>query len=882
GIPDYCDILLMPFTGKVEWDNQKYRSPFSHKNEKAAPGYYEVLLDKHKIKAQLTTSYRSGMHQYEFPTGEKTGNVLIDLTHRDEVLDAWIEKLSDHEIRGMRRSKSWAQDQYVFFYAKFEQPIKDFVILDDGKESRSAKANGKNLKAFVSFGLPSQHQKIKIGISAVSAEGAKANLEDEIRDWDFQALKLKAQKAWNKELSAIEVKGGTHNQQVAFYTALYHCMLAPNIFQDVDRQYRGTDRNIHKAEGFTNYSVFSLWDTYRAFHPLMNIINMKRTTDWLHTFLAQHKNGGMLPVWELAGNETFCMIGYHSVPVILDAYKKGLMRGKKKELLEAMVAYADSDRFGLDHYRKYGFISNEKEHESVSKTLEYAYDDWCIAEFARITGNHEIYKRFNERAQYYQNLFDASSKNMRGKIQAHWYHPFDPAEINNFFTEANSWQYSFAVPHDVDHLIKLHGGKTAFAKKLDELFTTTAQTTGREQADVTGLIGQYAHGNEPSHHKAYLFNYAGIPWRTQEIINQINKSFYLNNPGGLIGNEDCGQMSAWFVFSAMGFYPVCPGDGQYILGTPMFDEVKLHLENGKTFLISSKRNKPGDFYVASTRLNGKNHTKSFISYEDVSNGGVLNFTLNNKRSNNWGTKENDHPTSPLQGERITAVPHFLNQSVKFRDSTQVALSALDETADIFYRIRNADFKKYTHPFSVSGSVTVEAYAQKNDKKSKTVDQYFHLIPNNYQIDVLSDVHPMYTAGGPDALVDGLQGTINWRTGEWQSYFDDDFLAFIDLRSVKDLNFLGIHVLQDVSPWIIYPREVIFYISSDGENFELGGRAGHSEATTIENKNTMILGLELKKKARFILVHAKNGGKLPEWHESRGNGSHLFIDEIIIK
>ena len=582
GIPDYCDILLMPFTGNVQWDNKEYRSSFSHKNEKASPGYYEVLLDKNKINVELTTSFRSGMHQYSFPANTKTGSVLIDLKHRDIVLDSYIEQVNDHEIRGYRRSKSWAQDQTVYFYIRFEQPLKGFELFDGKNTSNTNKVlQGKSVQAAVSFGLPADRKiRCKVGISGVSMEGAKLNLDTEITGWNFEQVHQLAVKEWNKELSKIDVKGGKPEDQTIFYTALYHTFLVPNIYQDVDGQYRSTDLKVHKAYDFTNYTVFSLWDTYRAYNPLMTIINRKRTNDWIKTFLAQYQYGGMLPVWELSGNETFCMVGYHSVPVIVDAYQKGINGFDKNVALQAMQSYAESNRFGLTYYMKNGYLGNDMEHESASKTLDYAFDDWCIAQFAKWNGNQQTYLKFIQRAHNYQNLFDPQTHYMRGKIQGIWYSPFDPKEINNFYTEGNSWQYSFAAPHDIENLIRLHGGKEAFANKLNELFTTSSQTTGRDQSDVTGLIGQYAHGNEPSHHMAYLFDYVGMPWRTQELVHKICREFYKNDPDGLIGNEDCGQMSAWYVLSSMGIYEVCPGTGAYVFGTPLFDEVRINLENG--------------------------------------------------------------------------------------------------------------------------------------------------------------------------------------------------------------------------------------------------------------------------------------------------------------
>lgn len=890
GIPDYCDVLFMPFTGEVKWDEKEYRSTFSHKNEKASPGYYEVLLDKN-IKVQLTTSYRSGMHQYSFPQNAKQGSILIDLKWRDEVLESWIEKVSDYELRGLRRSKSWAQNQILYFDIKFEKPIKNFSVLnDEGTVVHDAKVEGKKLKIAVDFDLgQSKIVRAKVGISGVSADGAKLNLDTEIKDWNFEKLKNNARLQWNKELSKIDIKGGTKDQQTVFYSALYHTFLEPNIYEDVDGQFRATDLKVHKADGFTNYSVFSLWDTYRAYNPLMTIINQKRMKDWINTFLHEYEYGGMLPVWELSGNETFCMIGYHSVPIIVDAYEKGIRGFDAKLALKAMQSYAESDRFGLNWYRKNGYLSNDKEHESASKTLEYAFDDWCISQLAKWIGNDSVYNNYIQRAQNYKNLFDPSTHNMRGKVQAMWYTPFDPKEINNFYTEGNSWQYTFAVPQDIETLIQMHGGKENFAAKLNELFTTSSQTTGREQSDVTGLIGQYAHGNEPSHHMAYLFNYVGTPWRTQELIHKICTEFYTNSPDGLIGNEDCGQMSAWYILSSMGFYPVCPGSGEYVLGTPLFDEVTIHLENGKKFVIkkhtTSNVKSQQAFYVQSTKLNGSSSTKSYLLHTDLMKGGVLEFALSSQENKSWGTHATDLPHSKINGESIVPVPFFSAESNKFKNELDVYTKDIDPNAKLYVKVgneTNSGTLTSNRPINLKNTIELTAYAERDGKRSKEVTQKFYKVPSDKSISVLSKVSSMYTGGGPDALIDGIEGTANWRAGDWQGYYNQDFEAVIDLQKTRPVNYVGVHVLQDVSPWILYPKEVIFYTSDDGKNF--------TEAARVENKvdqsngpaQTQTLGTDVNFQTRYLKIKAVSGGTLPAWHESAGNPSHLFIDEVIVK
>ena len=889
GIADYCDILLMPFTGEVKWKNSEYASPFSHRMEKAHAGYYEVLLDKYNIKAALTTSMRSGMHQYSFPADAGEGKILIDLKHRDEVLESSLEVVNDYEVRGMRRSKSWASNQVLYFYLKFENPLKHYgIAIDDKLQSGIHQAVAKNIKSWFSFDLTnSKTVQVKIGISGVSMEHAHMNLDTEIPGWNFDGIKKAAENAWNKELGKIEVTGGTKDEQVVFYTALYHASLNPNLYMDVDGSFRGTDGNIHKADGFVNYSVFSLWDTYRALHPLMNIINKKRSGDWINTFLAQYKYGGMLPVWELSGNETFCMIGYHSVPVIADAYKKGIRNFDAQLALKAMTDYAESDRFGLKDYRTKGFISNDNDHESASKTVEYAYDDWCIAQFAKQLGNDSLSKKYMLRALNYRNLFDPSTGHIRGKVQGFWFSPFKATEVNNFFTEGNSWHYSFAAPQDISGMIKLYGGKEHFAAKANELFTTKETLSGRDQADVTGLIGQYAQGNEPSHHMAYLFNYVGKPWRTQELIHTINKEFYRNSPDGLIGNEDCGQMSAWYIFSSMGFYPVTPASGIYALGSPIFDEVKMHLENGKTFIIKAKNNTPGSFYVQDMQLNSTAYTNTYIRDEDIAEGGEMVFEMGSQPNLKRGIKENEMPIAALEDAAFIAAPYFEMASNKIKEFLPVVMKHIDKNAAIYYSIqpegqKAGSFIRYSKPFKLTGASNIKYYATKNNIQSPVVSQQFYKVVTDRTITVQSEVHPMYTAGGKDALIDGIKGTENWKTGEWQSYHAKDFEAVIDFKKPRVISYAGIHVLQDVSPWIVYPKEVQFEVSNDGKNYQPLATVANKVSSDEKGPVAQELGTAVKTTARFIKIKAISGGVLPAWHESAGMPTHLFIDEVIIK
>jgi hypothetical protein len=581
------------------------------------------------------------------------------------------------------------------------------------------------------------------------------------------------------------------------------------------------------------------------------------------------------------------MIGYHSVPVIVDAWQKGIRNFDPALALQAMQSYAESKRFGLPDYREKGYLSNDREHESVSKTLEYAYDDWCIAKFAKMNDHPSVYKTYIQRAQNYKNLFDPETHHMRGKIQASWYSPFDPREINNFYTEGNSWQYTFAVPQDINGLIRLHGGEEAFAKKLEELFTTSSQTTGRQQSDVTGLIGQYAQGNEPSHHMAYLFNYVRRPWRTQELIQKICNEFYKNDPDGLIGNEDCGQMSAWYIFSAMGFYPVVPGSGEYVTGMPQFDEIKLNLENGKTFFIRAINRKPGMNYVSAIKLNGRESRRTFLRHTDIAYGGSLEFVLSSAPDKVEMGKYHEPPRSSITDEPIIPVPYFNVPVNKFHDRMEVLLAQIDSSKIMYTISRQATGldqteKEYRGPFQIDSSCTIQAYAIHDGNKSHVVVQDFFKLPSDKSISVLSKVHPMYTAGGPEALIDGIIGNTNWRTGNWQSYYDQDFEAIIDLQKERPVHYAGIHVLQDVSPWIIFPKELIISSSNDGKSFTEIGRVENRESVRPDSVQTMNLGRSFQNiQARYLKIRAVNGGKLPAWHESAGNPSHIFIDEVVV-
>lgn len=887
GIPDYGDVLFMPNSGKIYLNNgfngkKGYSSKFKKENEKAEAGYYSVLMEN-KIRAELTSTLRAGMHQYTFPEGDSS-HFILDLLHRDKVLDSEINILSDSEISGFRISSDWAAEQHIYFYAQFSKAFKSSgIAINEKIKAGLTNTKGKNLKAYFLFDTEENEKIIlKVGISAVSIEGAKQNLQKEIPDFDFQKIKKQNQMAWEKQLSKIEVSGESiKDQKTIFYTALYHSMIAPNLFMDVDKNYRGMDKNIHKAIDYQHHTVFSLWDTYRATHPLFTIIEQKRTTDFIKTFLSQFEQGGRLPMWELAANYTNCMIGYHAIPVIADAYKKDIRDFDVQKAYNAMKHSANRDYEGLDLYRKYGFIPAEKEGSSVSKMLEYAYDDWCIAQMALELGNEKDFEIYTKRAQFYKNIFDKKTGFMRAKLHNRWFSPFDPSEVNYNYTEANCWQYSFYVPQDISGFMNLLGGKNALDKKLDQLFTTSSETSGRHQPDITGLIGQYAHGNEPSHHMAYLYNYVGKAWKTQEKVREILETLYWNNPEGLSGNEDCGQMSSWYVLSALGFYSVTPGSDVYAIGVPNFEEAKINLENGKSFIIKTLNLNPKNIYIQSAKLNGKKYDKSFIKHEDILNGGELIFEMGNTPNKAWASNEKNCPVTKIEKLPIVPVPFIAKGEKTFFDSIYVELGSIDSNSEIFFEI-DSGFQVYEKPILLSETSNINFYTEKNGEKSAVLNSTFYKIPKNRKIEIKSEYANQYAAGGNLALIDFIRGNDNFQTGSWQGYEGQDLEFIVDLGESQGIKKLALGCLQDQNSWIWMPEMVEFSVSLDGEKFTSIGKIYNEIDEKADGGITFDFEQQTNTKARFIKVFAKSKMKCPEWHKGAGGKCWIFVDELIVE
>lgn len=646
GAGDLYDISFMPVTLPYKEADAPLgiHSLFSHDKETASAGYYQVRLKDYDINVELTATERCGIQRYTFP--EADAAIFLNLRKAmnwDFTNDTRIEVVDSVTIQGYRFSDGWARDQHIYFRTRFSKPFAS-VQLDTAAVIKDGKRIGSSAIARFDFHTSAGEQiLVTTAISGVSMEGAARNLAAEAPADDFDKYLAATRKNWNEQLSKVEIKSNDIDEKVKFYTALYHSMLAPTIYSDVDGAYYGPDKQVHQADGWTNYSTFSLWDTYRAAHPLYTYIEPQRVNDMVKSFLAFSEQNGRLPVWNFYGSETDMMIGYHAVPVIVDAYLKGIGDFDPKKALAACVATANIDEYrGIGLYKKYGYVPYDvtdhynSENWSLSKTLEYAYDDYCIARMAEKLGEKQIADEFYKRSLNYKNVYNSQTTFMQPRNnKGSFIENFSPDDYTPHICESNGWQYFWSVQQDVDGLINLVGGKERFTQKLDSMFTYNPSADEDLPIFSTGMIGQYAHGNEPSHHVIYLFNAIGQPWKTQKYAAEVMHELYKNTPAGLCGNEDCGQMSAWYVFSAMGFYPVDPISGKYEIGTPMYPEMKMHLANGKTFTILAPAVSKENIYIQSVKLDGKPYDKSYITHEQIMNGSIFEFEMGNKPGKVW-------------------------------------------------------------------------------------------------------------------------------------------------------------------------------------------------------------------------------------------------------
>jgi len=855
GVSDYGDILFMPTNGHVKAEplwRDAIKSSFRHESEYASPGSYSVHLDDYNIDVALTATEHAAVHQYFLQSGDSC-LLFLDFMHRDNLLYYDLHFYGDTAISGYRVSQGWAENQHTYFYAVFSKPF----VANDQLMQRSTFVDEKGVKhvdlemiqAFQFLFLPSEENQltIRVGLSGVDEAGAMNNLYSEIPLDDFYTAYDASTMAWFDVLDKAPRPNLFQNstdeverqlELANYYSALYHSYTVPNVWSDVDGRYRGMDNKIHTAEGYKRYTVFSLWDTFRAYHPMMCKLEPERTYDWLKTFLEMYNERGELPVWELAANETYCMIGYHSAPVIAEAYKQGIrFKTKADELrmLEALVTTSNGPQEEKKAYVKCGYVPGDEFSESVSKTLEFAYDDFCIARYAEMIGEREVAETYALRSQNWKNVFDPETKFMRARVNGGFATPFDPYQVNFHYTEANAWQYRFFVPQDIPSLITYMGGATAFENELDKLFSASTQTTGREQADITGLIGQYAHGNEPSHHMAYLYGYVN-PAKVILYRDSIMKNLYDTTPDGLCGNEDCGQMSAWYVVSDWNTYPICPGDqsGWWINGPLEYQ---------------------GDKPVASASL----------------------------------------PVGIYSDKKITPAPIITAPAVSFVNNQFITLSCLEKDVKIEVEwIQNGKTTKfvYTKPIPVSSTCTVRARAtgsSANFLPSAWVEANFYKRSDNLIMNQAPAYDAQYTAGGNDALIDGVRGKLDFRTGTWQGY-NGKMECVIELKNPTNIKKISLSAYQDIRPWIWFPSNVKFFVSKDGKSYdevysEDFTTQQHSEGPQIHAYSVSFDALykgDVSQVKYVKCVAMPAFDKIPEWHLGAGGKPWIFCDELIVE
>ena len=704
GCADLADILFHPTTREIViHDGECVLQPyfFSHDDERASCGYYAVTLPDVNIGVELTAAPRTGVHRYTF-AGKGPRRVIVDLLHTvtEEKIDLCeLRRTAPYELAGMRRTQGWVPDQYVFFAARFSEPFADVQLLGDKQ-------------AVLTFAPDVRTLTIAVGLSSVSVENARMNSLAEVPELDFDAVHARAVGQWRKALGDIVVEGGSRDEMTNFYTAQYHTKLTPNLMNDVNGEYRRHDQTVARMpEGKSYYSTFSLWDTFRAWNPLQTLVDTALVNDMIRSMLDMYDSTGELPIWPLASGETGTMIGYHAVSVIADAYLKGIRGYDADKALEAMIRSSNINKKGSDYYTAQGYIPSNIKRESVSCTLEYAYDDWAIARMAQAMGRDDVFGEYARRALNYVNVFDGSTCFFRGRqSDGNWSAPFEEFATGRDYTEATPWHYRFFVPHDVNGLIQLFGSREAFIREMDRLFTLESDEMQLDVSDVTGLMGQYAHGNEPSHHMAYLYNYVGQPWKTQELTRRLLHEMYAPTPEGIIGNEDCGQMSAWYVFSSLGFYPVCPGSNEFALTAPQFPKAVVRLANGRTLTVTAD-NPRRSVYIASVTLDGKPIDRNYITYDELMQGGELHFALRPRPDYERGTDDAAAPHSLTRGE-VVSIPYTTQNVSLFTEPIAVALATTTSGAEIRYTLDGSEPTEtsalYAAPVPVDRSLTLKA------------------------------------------------------------------------------------------------------------------------------------------------------------------------------
>lgn len=760
GCADLADILFHPTTREIVIrDGECVLQPyfFSHDDERASCGYYAVTLPDVKIGVELTAAPRTGVHRYTF-AGKGPRQVIVDLLHTvaEEKIDLReLRRTAPAELAGMRRTQGWVPDQYVFFAARFSEPFADVQLLGDRQ-------------AVLTFAPDVRTLTIAVGLSSVSVENARMNSLAEVPELDFDAVHARAVGQWREALGDITVEGGSRDEMINFYTAQYHTKLTPNLMSDVNGEYRRHDQTVARMpEGESYYSTFSLWDTFRAWNPLQTLVDTVLVNDMIRSMLDMYDATGELPIWPLASGETGTMIGYHAVSVIADAYLKGIRGYDADKALEAMIRSSNINKKGSDYYTAQGYIPSNIKRESVSCTLEYAYDDWAIARMAQAMGRDDVFGEYAQRALNYVHVFDGSTCFFRGRrSDGNWSAPFEEFATGRDYTEATPWHYRFFVPHDVNGLIQLFGSRETFVREVDRLFTLESDEMQLDVSDVTGLMGQYAHGNEPSHHMAYLYNYVGQPWKTQELTRRLLHEMYTPTPEGIIGNEDCGQMSAWYVFSSLGFYPVCPGSNEFALTAPQFPKAVVRLANGRTLTVTAD-NPRRSVYIASVTLDGKPIDRNYITYDELMQGGELHFELRPRPDYERGTDDAAAPHSLTRGEAVS-IPYATQNVSLFTEPIAVALATTTAGAEIRYTLDGSEPTEasalYAAPVPVDRSLTLKAKGFKpGAAPSRTL--------------TLEAEKAVFRKGVP-------AGDIATRPGVAYSYYEGVFSCVDDIRKGK--------------------------------------------------------------------------------------------------
>jgi len=920
GLAGLGDILLMPTVGKILTDpgteqnpENGYRSRFSHENETASPGYYQVLLVDYDVNVELTCTERVGFHRYRFPKSDEA-NIIFDPTHHiaESIFDANIEFVSENKIRGYKESKGEAGTRKVYFIAQFSKKPKKIGITSNGKIVNKKSSSGKKVKGFVQFSTEQDEEiEVHVAISHVSFEGAEKNLIAETKNKNFDKVVAEAKTIWTKQLSKIDVNMLSEKDKTIFYTGLYHSSMSPNLYMDVDGKYKINGKVY--SSNHPQYSMFSTWDTFRATHPLYTIINQKITTDMVNSMVDRDAvNEVGLPLWELYGYDNRCMPGYSTVPVIADAILKDIPGIDKEAAFTAIYNAAfnntksspNYDVNGIDEYIALGYVPMEIG-SSISKTTEYCYYDWCIARVAEKLGKTKEQKMFDDRAKYFASHFYKENGYLWPKSSTgDWLKKmdltvWDDGLIRNYVS-GNIWAYSTFVPHGIPALIKLHGNEQKFAEFLDGIIADTTSLGGNAHVDISGFIGKYGHGDEPGHHLAYLYNYVGQPWKSQKLIREVMEKMYFDTPKGFENNEDLGQMSSWYLFSALGFYPVCPGDGKYILGSPLVNDAEINLENGKTFKIITKNNSKKNQYIQSVNLNGKKYTKTYISHDDIMTGGLLEFVMGDKPKYKYGSKKKDYPDykdqSKVQGKIIVKSPSaFMPFETEigncFAESRIVELHCNTNDVKIYFTTDGTSPSEksnlYTKPLQLDKYTNLKAIAIAKDLKPSPIfkKEYFpSLADGKNEYPKIKLLTPNHNYGNNDGsmLIDGKIGSLVFSDGKYTGFLGSDMVAVIDLGESRKISNLSIGVLDDMKVWIFPAIGLKIETSDDNENFEVIASRDLPMPDHEVPANLARHQLEFdSQKTRYIKVTVQGTKKCPEFHAGAGIDSFLFVDEIMV-